>query len=422
MKAQLARLAHLGRALRKPPNLSWNPVLLPQQVADALRHGILEVWCPRVLDREAGGYLCNFDHRWGARGSRPKTVVFQSRALWLASQGWLRYANDPRYREAAELGFAFLAEQQWDAEAGGFFWRLGAAGNGIKPAYGMAFGIFALAAHATASGSEASAALAFRAFEWLDHHGYDGENGGYQELFARDGARLCEPTSSIGSRDPLGTPVGYKSMNAHVHLLEAFTALYRLRPEPLLAARLTELLDLVRDRIATTPPGALHQVFLPDWTPVPGACSFGHDIEAAYLMLAAAVLGRARDEQTEAVAKALVDHALEWGWDPVCGLYDSGGAFGPVYDRRKIWWAQAESLNTLAQMAQRYPEEPRYRDCFLAQWSYLLTHQIDHRHGEWHAVGRDTLRWPAPKSSEWKCGYHNGRALMNVGGWLAANW
>jgi mannobiose 2-epimerase len=403
--------------------LIWNPAHLRAQVETALWPGLFEVWFPRILDRNEGGYRCNFDHHWQAQATQPKTLVFQSRALWLASQGWARRPDDPRYREAAMHGYTFLVEHLWDADFGGFCWRLRAREETtVKHAYGHAFGIFALTAYASVSRCATSASLAFRAFEWLDAHGHDAQHGGYHEFFTRDGIRLTDRSSALGDRDPLGTPVGHKSMNAHVHLLEAFTALYRLRPEPLLAARLTELLELVRDQMTAMPLGGMHQVFLPDWTPVPGPCSFGHDIEAAYLLLdAAAALGREPDERTEWVAKALVDHTLEWGWDPVCGgLYDAGDATGRVLDRRKVWWAQAESLNTLGYLARRNPEALRYRDYFLAQWSYVRTHQIDHRNGEWHALGRELPRRPTAKSSEWKCGYHTGRALMNVTDWLQA--
>jgi len=390
-----------------------------------LRRDVLQAWFPRTLDHVSGGYLSNFDHRWRAGAEQPKTVVFQARALWLAARGWEREGADSTYRLAAEHGYAFLRDRQWDPEHGGYFWRLDRSGTdiatlgGVKHAYGQAFAVFGLAAYASVSGSSEALHRAWEAFLWLERHAYDRRHGGYFEFYTREGHRVVAADAGTG-RDPLGTPLGLKSMNAHVHLLEAFTALYRLRPAALLQERLSELLELIRDRITVVPPGAMHQLFLPDWTPLPGACSYGHDIESAYLLLdAARALGEPDDRRTRQVAQALVDHSLEWGWDPVYGgLFDSGGAIGPVYDRRKVWWAQAECLNALALMAQCFPGESRFHDLFTRQWRYIREYLIDRRYGGWTDTGRDTPRWLAPKSHEWKCGYHSGRALMNGIDWL----
>src|SRR5678816_3930705 len=91
---------------------------LRDEIENSLKHGILEVWFPRALDRENGGFLCDFSYDWKPAGRQPKSVVFQSRLLWLASQGILRYPDDQRYREAADHGFKFLRDVQWDQAQG----------------------------------------------------------------------------------------------------------------------------------------------------------------------------------------------------------------------------------------------------------------------------------------------------------------
>ena len=155
--------------------------------------------------------------------------------------------------------------------------------------------------------------------------------------------------------DHLGTAYGYKSMNSHIHLLEAMTALYRVWPDPMVQTRLRELFVLVRDKIAVEP-GCLNLFFTPDWRPVPDHDSFGHDVETAYLLLeAATALKQPDDAKTLAAAKYLVDHALVWGWDErLGGFYDKGAAFTPACGREKIWWTQAEGLNALLLMHVRF--------------------------------------------------------------------
>ena len=227
-------------SVRRRPPPSWEPAALRDELEQELRCGLLEARFPALLDHGHGSYLCDFDHRWRPLGEQPKTVVFQSRGVWLAAHGWGRYPQDERYEQAARHGAAFLRDAQWDERHGGFFWRLERSGeldpswHGVKHAYGLAFGIFGLAAYAQASGCAASADLAMETFRWLETRGHDPEYGGYAEYFTREGTPVSTATPAteapLRSRDPLGTPVGCKSMNAHTHLLEALTALYRLRP------------------------------------------------------------------------------------------------------------------------------------------------------------------------------------------------
>ena len=151
--------------------------------------------------------------------------------------------------------------------------------------------------------------------------------------------------------------------------------------------------------------------------------SFGHDIETAYLMLEAShALGLKNDERTMAIGKKMVDHALRNGWDKtVGGFYDEGYYFKGVDTitillASKNWWAQAEGMNTLLLMADRYPNDPmHYFDRFMQQWQYIQTYLIDHENGDWYDSGldKDPQRKKGLKGQIWKATYHNFRALAN---------
>ena len=400
------------------------------EIEQHLRKGLLEVWFPGCLDRERGGFLCDFDYRWQPAGQQPKSIVFQGRNTWLAARGAMRYGGDSRYIEAARHGFAFLRDKQWDQEHGGWYWKLDRAGDvtpdtkGVKHAYGIGFGIYACAAVYEATKDPAALDLAKKGFVWLDTHGHDDANGGYNEYFTREGKPILDRASNpLGAdRDAIGTRVGLKSMNTHIHLVEALATLYRVWPDERVSRRTNELLELVRDRI-TAPPGAMHQFFRPDWAPVPDLDSFGHDIETGYLLIEAAeALHKADDPKTRAVAKSLVDHTLDYGWDKQSGgVYESGEVRGPVHDRRKVWWAQAEALNAFLTMGRLYPDDPRnYRALFEKHWAYCKTNGIDPENGEWYPDALDAGGKPkSNKASEWKAGYHTGRAMLNAAEWLA---
>jgi mannobiose 2-epimerase len=210
-----------------------------------------------------------------------------------------------------------------------------------------------------------------------------------------------------------------KTLNTHIHVLEALVELYGVRREALVRARLEETLALVRDRM-TVPPGALNFYFTADWRALPMHDSFGHDVEAAYLMQCAAdLLGGEEAAHTARVARGVVDHALDWGWDGEHGgLWFAGQAFGPPFDRTKSWWVQAESLNALLVMHERYGHETdRYWTAFLAQLRFVWNRLVDHRHGGWFPRATEdgsALVGTRDKAMPWKAAYHDGRALMNA--------
>jgi len=217
-------------------------------------------------------------------------------------------------------------------------------------------------------------------------------------------------------------PIGYKSMNTHIHLLESFTLLYELWPDPTLRARLEELLALVRDRIAVEP-GVLNLYFTPDWRPVPDHDSYGHDVETAYLMLEAAhALGRHPDPPTERMARMLVDHALDDGWDARLGGFLREGNTFHSEDPRKEWWVEFEGLNALLLMHELHgTETDRYFRAFVGQWRYLQRYQVDaDRGGVYTMVAADGTPANPSKAHDWKAAYHDSRALMNVAARLRA--
>jgi cellobiose epimerase len=195
--------------------------------------------------------------------------------------------------------------------------------------------------------------------------------------------------------------------------------LSRVDARPVVKERLRELLTIVRDKIAVEP-GALNLYLTRDWRAIPAHDSFGHDVETAYLLVEAAeALGIPDDARTWEVARRLVDHALDWGWDDEHGgFYDKGESFGaPAWDRKKVWWTEAEGLNALLVMHHKFGmRTDRYSKAFRKQWDFIEKHMIDPVHGGWFAeTARDGTRiGDGAKANPWKANYHTSRALMNV--------
>ena len=392
---------------------------------------LLNVWYPKVIDEEHGGYLSRFSRDWKMQGSQDKMIVTQSRHLWTLSKIGEANPSNQNYADYANHGFNFLNKQMWDDEYGGFYQLVSREGAPItnsgdeitKTLYGNAFALYGLSAYYKFSQKPEALDKAIQTFRWLENHSHDPVHGGY-----------FQPLSREGIPDTTGTPKDY---NSSIHILEALTELYSVWQDDLVRERLEEMFYIIRDTMVTEK-GYLNLNFEADWAHrsyrdsseavimeniYTDHVSPGHDIETAFLLLEAAhVLGMEDDEETHRIAKKLTDHILETGWDEDAGgLYDIGYYFRgeedlTIVEDTKNWWAQAEGLNTLLIMADLYPEDPHdYYSKFVKQWDYIWENLIDHEHNGWYNSGLDKEpdNQNGLKAHIWKGNYHTVRSLLN---------
>jgi mannobiose 2-epimerase len=402
---------------------------LSKKIDALLRQELTAHWYPHAVNRKRGGFHQSMSRDWSLQSDDSVFLVYQARMTWTAA-AFADYSQAHRaeFSEYARHGIRFLDQVLRDREFGGFHWILDRDGQldktrgDEKHLYGTSFVIYAASKTRQVTGDLLAGKVARDAFDWLESHAHDPEHGGYFEALSRDGTpiRSWNKGAPIQERlDRLGVYYGFKSMNSHIHLLEALTELKKFDDRAVVRERLLELLTVVRDRIAVEP-GALNLYLTADWRAIPAHDSFGHDVETAYLLVeAATALGLPDDPKTWQVARALVDHALEWGWDEVHGgFYDKGESFaGAAFDRKKVWWSAAEGLNALLLMQRKYGDRTdRYWKAFLKQWDFIEKHLLDSTHGGWYAetTSDGKLLSDGSKANPWKANYHTSRAMMNV--------
>jgi len=409
-----------------------------QQMKKSMVDELLKPWYPASIDHKYGGFLSTFTYDFKPQGNQDKMIVTQGRHVWSNAKAAEMFPKDTWYGKGEDAGLRFLRDKMWDNQYGGFYSYTDRQGNpkpgGFAPkeAYGNSFALYALAAYYQSTGDTSALNFAIKEFYWLEQHSHDQFYKGYFQHMERDGTPIKRTRSF-----PSNSETGYKDQNTSIHLLESFSELYSVWPDTLLKMRLQEMLHLVRD-VITDKRGDLILFFQPDWRPVSfrdssraviarnrnlDYVSFGHNIETAYLMLEAShLLGIKNDTLTNRIAKKMVDDALTNGWDAKAGgFYDEGYYFKDkpgitITADTKNWWAQAEGLNTLLLMADKYPHDPlQYEKKFEQQWQYVQTYLIDHEHGDWYQGGLD--KQPNYKmdlkGQIWKGTYHVFRALTN---------
>ncbi|HLJ60290.1 MAG TPA: AGE family epimerase/isomerase [bacterium] len=391
---------------------------------------LMGVWFPRCVDREHGGFLCDFDYRWKPSGSQVKMLEYQARQTLAAARGAAHAPDHSPLREAAAHGFRYLKETMWDRRMGGWYRQLDRVGapleGSTKHGHGMSYAISACVACYQLTRDPDCLELAKAAFSWLDRHAHDGRHGGYFGFYRQDGTPIVSADQGAAPdrhRDAIGTPIGFKDANTTCDLLRGFADLYRAWPDALLRARVEELLCIARDRLVVAP-GVMHMYAHPDWTPIPDFARYAQVLRAANHMLPAAeALAGTVDRDTARVAKSMLDTMLRVAWDAEkAGFHLAGSSFGPAYIedsvvfvRSKCWWAQAEGMRLLMAVARLHPADAvTYEEHFVRLWEYVKRYLIDARHGGWLAAGLDTNpeARKKPKATRWKDCSHEAEGLL----------
>lgn len=401
---------------------------LHREVCEHLENGIIPFWCERAGDPEFGGYLTNFDQRGRHYGTPEKYLNTQCRLLWWFSRLCRRYpARAAEFAPLARQGVDFMLRHFWDAEFGGWYWKVkqdGARLDDGKVVYGESFAVYALSEYARATGDPRGLEYAARTFDLLQQYCADTRHGGYYENLERDW-QVSAPGFCAGDR---------KGLDTHMHLMEAFTALYAASGREVHRRKLLEITDLIVARMVDPDTGCGRNQFTLDWTPIPAIAirrtwnaeregdapavptdttSYGHNVELAWLMRLALETAGAPVAPYEPVMRRLLDHAAEHGVDWKCGgIYRDGTSRGGPLILDKEFWQTAEVLIGFIGGYEQFGTD-RYLDAFEAVWRFVQKHMIIAGVGEWRTLLDRKGKPLDPKiGNPWKVSYHTGRSMI----------
>ena len=376
-------------------------MLSKQAAREVLEHTILHFWQTRMVDNERGGFYGRIDGHNTLHPDAPKGAVLNARILWTFAAA-ARVLNNTAYRILAARAYDYLMQRFIDREHGGVYWSLHADGTPLdtkKQTYAIAFAIYGLAEYVRLTNNQEALDAAIRLFEDIEAHAFDAVNVGYIEALTRDWQPIADMRLSESDEN------GSRTMNTHLHVLEAYTNLYRVYKDPRVARQLRVLIDIFVNRLYNPSNGHLDLFFDDQWQGRRDKTSPGHEIEAAWLLHEA--------------LEVLGDPILLQETLPVCQQLAQAAENGILKESQ--WWCYAEAvvgyIDQWKLNQKALPVEAAINlEMAEAAWEFIQSHLIDREHGEWYwAILPDGIPDTSnDKAGFWKCPYHNSRMCLEI--------
>lgn len=375
-----------------------------------LTNNLIPFW-NRLKDDTYGGFYGLVTQDLQIEQQSVKGVILNSRILWFYAKAYM-VLKEQTLLQMADHAFRFLSEHCYDSRFGGIFWSVqydGTPEDTTKHTYNQAFAIYALSTYYQASGREEALQLAYTLYHLIEDKCRDAD--GYLEAFHQDFTPASnEKLSENGV-------MAERTMNTLLHVLEAYTELYRADGLPEVGDAIRQIFRLFQEKVYCPDKEILDVFFDKEYHSLIDLESFGHDIEASWLIdracevLADTAWQKKMSVITSALARATYRNAYD---QSVHALYNERE--NDRIDYQKIWWVQAEAVVGFYNAYETHPEQEQYLEAAESIWKFIGSHIVDTNSGEWFesldADGNPNRQQPLVHP--WKCPYHNGRMCMEL--------
>lgn len=382
---------------------------LKREMQSVLTENILPYWINKMIDEEYGGFYGQITGMEELIPKAAKGAILNARILWTYSSAY-RLLGKEEYLAMATRAKRTIIDYFYDQEYGGIYWSLNYKNQPLdtkKQIYAIAFAIYGLSEYHRATRDEEALFYAIRLFNSIEAYSFDSVKNGYCEALTRDWGEIDDMRLSAKDVNEK------KTMNTHLHIMEAYTSLYRVWKDNRLKEQLCNLIWIFLEKILDYSSGHLQLFFDEDWNCKSYVVSYGHDIEASWLIHEAALeLGDMQLlSKVEPAIKKVADAASE-GFSVQGMIYERDLN---LVDKDRHWWVQAETVVGYLNIYQHFYETDALQkvyDC----WNFIKTYLIDWKHGEWYWSIHDnySVNREDDKAGFWKCPYHNGRMCMEV--------
>jgi mannose 2-epimerase len=404
-------------------------IKIREEASDHLLIELLPFWTSRMIDDKNGGYLTHFNKDGMDTGEDEKSLIAQTRCLYTLASAHRAGYGGGQYADLARHGADFLINKMWDSEKEGFYWmmdRKGNVKNNKKIIYGQSFAIYSLSEYTLATGDQRGIEYAGKVFDLIQKYCSDTMYGGYWEMFERDWT----------IRGPGGAGGDRKTLDVHMHLMEAFTTLYECTGKDVHKRKLLEVIDILQFRINHPIYRTGIPQFFKDWTTAPqikfeiiwgwdrftGAgqksnvtdnTCFGHNAEYAWLLIHALDILKIDRNIYRQDLRTIFDHTVQNGIDnEYGGVYVEGAHSGGVSDREKEFWQQAEVLTALLDAYIMF-EDLLYWESYKNVHRFVFDKFINKGVGEWYPLlTREGQPIWTHMGHSWKINYHTVRSMI----------
>lgn len=374
-------------------------------------NSILDYWSKNTIDNENDGFVGQIDFDDQIIKNSEKGSVLNARILWTFSASYQTTKNE-NHKKLAERAFEFLTSNFYDTQFGGLFWSINedkTPKDTKNQIYALAFAIYGLSEYYVISKNEKALEIAKNLYYKIQEYSFDPVNKGYLEAFTRE----WKPIEDLRLSEKDANEK--KTMNTHLHIIEGYVNLYKVWKDEKLQKVIVELLETMEKYFINTEIGHLRLFFDENWKEKPDVISYGHDIEAAWLLQQCAEISG-----NETLINDYKKYAVQIAEVTKEGLDTDGGLwyeFDPEKKEliaEKHWWPQAEALIGFYNAYQLTGRE-EYLDIVYKNWSFIKKYILDHKNGEWFwGVYQDYSLIKKDKAGFWKCPYHNSRACLEL--------
>lgn len=392
--------------------MKYELLQLKQELKNELTHNILPFWMVKMVDEERGGFFGQINGKNQLLPNAPKGGILNARILWTFSSASL-YFKIPLYFEYAKRAKVYIFEHFFDKVNGGTYWMLNADGSPAdtkKQIYSQAFFIYGLVEYYRATNDKECLTKAIELFRLIEKYSFDIKSNGYFEAYSVDWELLDDLRLSDKDANEK------KTMNTHLHILEAYTNLFRVWDNVLLGKQLRNLIELFLEKIINKQTHHLDLFFDENWECKSTLYSYGHDIEAAWLLdEAAQVLGDIDLIRKVQEAALKIANASAEGLQPNGSIWNEKNYATGHVDTDCDWWPQAESMVGFFN-AYELSKDVEYAKKTLQAWEFIKEYLIDKENGEWHwsVSAAGIVDDDNDKAGFWKCPYHNSRMCLEI--------
>ena len=372
---------------------------------------ILDYWLKNTIDKENGGFIGEINHQNVINNNSEKGAVLNARILWSFSAAYAVEKN-PEYLKTAKRAFQYIKDYFFDNEFGGIFWSLQADGkpkDTKNQIYAIAFVIYGLSEFYKIFKNEDALELAQSLFYKIELYSKDYKNKGYLEAFTRDWQEIEDLRLSEKDANEK------KTMNTHLHIVEAYANLYTIWPNQKLKDAIKDILEVIAIYFIDKDSWHLKLFFDENWKEKEDVISYGHDIEAAWLLqwCAEAIEDEVLIKNYQKYAVAFADATKE-GLDADGGLWYEYEPKEQKLIAEKHWWPQAELWIGMIN-AWQLTQNEEFLEITEKNFEFVEKYIIDHKNGEWiWGVYADYSPILKDKAGFWKCPYHNSRACIEL--------